>query len=279
MILSIKKMGPVLQCFLLSVLFLGFTNIFSTVTANDISVNYDPGSTHYKSVDLKKAMEIQCNTTEAGIRMEWQKDGKNITDTRVKIDGYKLKIDETKIEDMGNYSCRTYKNDVLTGERYIKVIAKPLVGTQKDVTVVEGEKLALECHVFGSPTLNISWTFGNETHYSGQGRVTVKEKDNVFTAVLVIDEARMEDRGPYTCTATSANNYTDSADVYVRVKDKLAALWPFLGICAEVFVLCAIILIYEKKRNKSELEESDTDNSPETKNTPDHGKDSVRQRK
>jgi hypothetical protein len=48
------------------------------------------------------------------------------------------------------------------------------------------------------------------------------------------------------------------------VTDKLAALWPFLGICAEVFVLCAIILIYEKKRNKTELEESDTDNSPET---------------
>lgn len=44
---------------------------------------------------------------------------------------------------------------------------------------------------------------------------------------------------------------------------KLAALWPFLGICAEVFVLCAIILIYEKKRNKQEMEDSDTDQSPE----------------
>ncbi len=44
---------------------------------------------------------------------------------------------------------------------------------------------------------------------------------------------------------------------------KLAALWPFLGICAEVFVLCAIILIYEKRRNKAELDESDTDQSPE----------------
>jgi len=40
---------------------------------------------------------------------------------------------------------------------------------------------------------------------------------------------------------------------------KYAALWPFLGICAEVLILCLIILIYEKRRNKSELEESDTD--------------------
>lgn len=49
----------------------------------------------------------------------------------------------------------------------------------------------------------------------------------------------------------------------VYISDKLAALWPFLGICAEVVVLCAIILIYEKKRNKTELEESDTDQSPD----------------
>lgn len=49
----------------------------------------------------------------------------------------------------------------------------------------------------------------------------------------------------------------------ICILGKLAALWPFLGICAEVFVLCAIILIYEKRRNKAELEESDTDQSPE----------------
>lgn len=49
------------------------------------------------------------------------------------------------------------------------------------------------------------------------------------------------------------------SDGFVRVKDKLAALWPFLGICAEVFVLCAIILIYEKRRNKESDNDSDTD--------------------
>jgi len=44
----------------------------------------------------------------------------------------------------------------------------------------------------------------------------------------------------------------------------MAALWPFLGICAEVIILCLVIFIYEKKRNKSEFEESDTDQGPET---------------
>lgn len=275
-------MGPVLQCFLLSVLFLGFTNIFSTVAANSISVNYDDGSTVYKSIDIKAPLEIHCNTTETGIRMEWEKDGENITatkDKRIKIADNKLVIDETKDEDMGNYSCRIYKNEAKMGEKNITVIAIPRVKMQKDVTVVEGEKLALECVVQGKPHPNISWTFGNETYYGDQGRVKLRPYGDVPNALFVIEEATMEDRGSYNCSATNANNFTDSAAVYVRVKDKLAALWPFLGICAEVFVLCAIILIYEKKRNKTELEESDTDNSPETKNTPDHGKDSVRQRK
>jgi len=47
--------------------------------------------------------------------------------------------------------------------------------------------------------------------------------------------------------------------VFIFFLGKFAALWPFLGICAEVLILCLIILIYEKRRNKSELEESDTD--------------------
>lgn len=32
--------------------------------------------------------------------------------------------------------------------------------------------------------------------------------------------------------------------------DKYAALWPFLGICVEVAVLCIIIFIYERRHAK-----------------------------
>lgn len=275
-------MGPVLQCFLLSVLFLGFTNIFSTVAANSITVNYDNGSTVYKSIDFKKPLEIQCNTTEDGLRMEWEKNGVNITglDQRIKISDKKLVIEKPTIDDMGNYACKIFKGDTMVDAKNISVIARPFVSMKKDVTVVEGEKLSLECTVRGgTPPPNVSWTVGNQTYYSSDDRVLLDSFENVPNALLVIKEATMEDRGMYSCNATNANNFTEGVTAYVRVKDKLAALWPFLGICAEVFVLCAIILIYEKKRNKTELEESDTDNSPETKNTPDHGKDSVRQRK
>jgi len=43
------------------------------------------------------------------------------------------------------------------------------------------------------------------------------------------------------------------------VTDKLAAVWPFLGICAEVAVLCTIIFIFEKRRNRKMEEEEEVD--------------------
>lgn len=42
-----------------------------------------------------------------------------------------------------------------------------------------------------------------------------------------------------------------------NVADKLAALWPFLGICAEVAILCTIIFIYEKRRTKRMQQEEE----------------------
>lgn len=49
----------------------------------------------------------------------------------------------------------------------------------------------------------------------------------------------------------------------VPLLDKFAALWPFLGICAEVAVLCTIIFIYEKRRQKPDFDESETDHNTE----------------
>lgn len=97
-------------------------------------------------------------------------------------------------------------------------------------------------------------------------RYKLEEANDVDNAKLVINPAKLSDRGTYTCVGT--NDYMvglppATSATFLRVKDKLAALWPFLGICAEVFLLCAIILIYEKRRNKTDLDDSDTDQSPD----------------
>ena len=45
---------------------------------------------------------------------------------------------------------------------------------------------------------------------------------------------------------SDASDYSESCSegvAFVRVKDKYAALWPFLGIVAEVVVLLTVILV------------------------------------
>ena len=145
---------------------------------------------------------------------------------------------------------------------------KALVLLPESVNVVEGEKLHLSCAGKLESGVKIVWTFKDRNYTTSEGRVKLSKDDEkkISNAILTVENIQLDDRGYVYCRAS----YNSSEDIpaedrtLVRVKDKLAALWPFLGICAEVLILCIIILIYEKKRNKSELEESDTDQSPDT---------------
>ncbi|XP_046404428.1 neuroplastin isoform X2 [Ischnura elegans] len=278
-----------LSCVIVSLLFIGLGSIVKT--QGDIAPNYDFET--YKVLEPKQPLVLQCNVTgtDQKYSLKWFKEDQPIEqpsdekDTRVKIVDaeHKLIINKPNEDDIANYTCRMVHSSVnssaLDLNATITVVGRPTVRMPSTMSLVEGEKLVLDCSVNGKPTPEVVWSFGNVSINETSGRYKLLEDNGVPNAILSIDEVIMDDRGDYTCFAKNVANFT-KATTYVRVKDKLAALWPFLGICAEVFVLCSIILIYEKKHNKAELEESDTDQSPEQKNTPDHGKDSdVRQRK
>nr|CAD7429827.1 unnamed protein product [Timema monikensis] len=260
------------------------------ISANVIKPNFDQ-EVGFKLLSLKaEELVLQCNFTapSTNYTLTWLKDDQPLPkDNRIQLKPAenKLVIVKPTENDGGNYTCAfsiTGKSDTTDAKEVIPVVVRQSVWLTPSTTAIEGEKLRLECSIIGKPMPNIIWRFnGNETYEKSGARVKLLPDDKkIPNAVFQIDETKMEDRGEYQCIAL-ANQYANSSETVtmVRVKDKLAALWPFLGICAEVFVLCAIILIYEKKRNKTELEESDTDQSPEQKNTPDHGKESVRQRK
>ncbi|XP_066157407.1 neuroplastin [Euwallacea fornicatus] len=250
----------------------------------------------------KKPLLLNCTLSGEGAGealVEWKKDNVAIRDVASLKDRFKiansstvhtLTIPSSEFHDAGNWTCSA----IVTGQEKviaeIRVVSSIKVRIKPDnINVVEEEKLRIECGVLGNPLPTLSWRIESE-NYNGStfkdNRVEIKnykdENDQVVeNGLLVISGVNKGDRGLYFCVGVNAfyNTNTDTAHGIVRVKDKYAALWPFLGICAEVIVLCAIIIIYEKKRNKTELEESDTDQSPDQKNTPDHGKESnLRQR-
>ncbi|XP_026471572.1 basigin isoform X2 [Ctenocephalides felis] len=228
-------------------------------------------ATSQKLFDIRSPLVLTCPLKDGPVD-QWFKDEKKVEEINDLKDRYQLIkeehqfiIEKTEQDDAGSYTCKVGSGEN-EREHTIIVTAKPAVKLGLSTNVVEGEKLRVVCTVVGKPTPTVSWKVINETYDESSDRIKLLDHDNIPNSALEIDLAEKSDRGEYTCIATNQGiGITVNSTTLVRVQDKLAALWPFLGICAEVIILCAIILIYEKKRNKAEMEESDTDQSPDRK--------------
>ena len=69
-----------------------------------------------------------------------------------------------------------------------------------------------------------------------------------------IEDAVNDDRRAYKCVVYNISNPANCSEsiFFLRVKDKYAALWPFIGIVAEVIVLVIVIFLCEHGKNKKE---------------------------
>lgn len=232
-------------------------------------------------LDLKSGkLTLTCNHTDDPNSkiIKWLKDDKDLPkDTKYEINEDKntLVVSGAGYDDAGNYTC------VFSGENATIVVQTnvSIEGAEISKNQVEGDPLTLSCKAFGVPTPLVTWFKDDEPLNISDPRISLEPLNNVSDAKLVIQNLNFDDRAQYTCVASNGIS-NETMTVLVRVKDKLAALWPFLGICVEVAILCAIIFIYEKKRVKPDFEESDTDQNPENKNLSDQkeGQD-IRQRK
>ncbi|CAG9760265.1 unnamed protein product [Ceutorhynchus assimilis] len=277
-------------------LFLGLQAIHAQIV--DIEPEYTSPERSSVIFNVKKELTISCNVTiEEGsvenVAVEWKKEGKLLSEVeglsgrfKTSKSGLKftLSVSNAEYNDAGNWTCSALVDGQEKASSQITVASTIAVRIKtENINVVEEEKLRIECNVLGNPYPSIIWRIESSNYNGSTGyddRIQIKDyvddtSKTVENGVLIIEKVDKQDRGLYYCIAT--NRFYDKesleAQSMIRIKDKYAALWPFLGICVEVILLCAIIIIYEKKRNKTELEESDTDQSPDQKNTPDHGKD------
>lgn len=97
----------------------------------------------------------------------------------------------------------------------------------------------------------------------------LKNSQGVENAILKIEDANATtDRRAFKCVAfhrEARNNCSESA-FFVRVRDRYAALWPFLGIVAEVIVVCVVIFICERRRASEESKDVADDEEDELTN-------------
>lgn len=73
---------------------------------------------------------------------------------------------------------------------------------------------------------------------------------NTNMNTIKIEDAKYEDRRGYMCIVYNRTDASICAEgaFFVRVKEKYPAVWPFIGIVAEVVVLCIIIFVCEKRK-------------------------------
>ncbi|CAH8641809.1 unnamed protein product [Schistosoma rodhaini] len=128
----------------------------------------------------------------------------------------------------------------------------------------EGNPLSVLCEVDGFPEPNqVVWKRVVENEADPTQNRLVPVRNTVFKSHESTKDAIMEwndasdSTGFYLCTATSPLG-SDSLLFEVRIKSKLAPLWPFIGIIAELVVLGIIILIYERTQAKRRREEERT---------------------
>ncbi|XP_035779635.1 uncharacterized protein LOC118459909 isoform X2 [Anopheles albimanus] len=252
------------------------TTVATTTAAADLlKPNYDDASKRLKYFDIGKALTLGCDVTQDGLELSWSKDGTNVSEVESLKGRFNLIPAERKFiitrtleSDAGVYTCSVHK---LNESRNINVVANVLVKFESTevgkTNIVEGEKLSLHCIAYGSKP-KITWIIGNNTYNASKDRIVLQEDDRgIENALLTIESITLDDYAEFTCEGR--NNATDitgkpaMVTMTVRVRGKYAALYVFVGIIAEVVVLCAIILICEKRRNKTEIEESDTDQSPD----------------
>jgi len=238
--------------------------IFDFITADDSNT---------QDIQFKLGQpELILNCTAAG-EVQWFKNGTKLVEGgNAKIsseDGISsLTITKPKVADIGSYSCMADGPRAMNID--FRVAMEPVVSKfSTSSNVVEGERFRLPCVVYGYPIPKVEWRRAKEGEDPEQrewNNVEPSERfmfesnaDGIEGATMVITEVKMEDRDDYMCFASNELGSSNST-ILIRVIDKYAALWPFLGICAEVIVLCAIIFIFERRRSKKmQFEEAEAE--------------------
>ncbi|POI35430.1 hypothetical protein CIB84_000817 [Bambusicola thoracicus] len=209
----------------------------------------------YSSTADKVILSCNMSAPHAVIRgHKWMLGDKILKTDESDSNSYISYTIEGKVEDhSGVYECIYEMNPVAKGNVSIEVQPQ-VVAYKKSEHGNEGDTGVLTCKSPSYPPVE-SWVWFKSGQMdpivNGTGSYIIKSAGNK-TELRILKLSIEKDMGDYHCNGTNVKG-SGGATVNLRVRSRLAALWPFLGIVAEVLVLVTIIFIYEKRRKPDEV--------------------------
>ncbi|XP_071498480.1 neuroplastin-like [Diadema antillarum] len=177
------------------------------------------------------------------------------------LDNGTLIIRKMTDEDAGIYAC-THLGDEGNQTAEVNLGGHIKLTAPQSVKFTEGTDARIKCEARVSAAVflpDIEWQVDGEdvgSACANRCSTTEERTDDAITSWLKVAEITKEDRKNYSCIASNDAS-REREDILLRVRDRLAALWPFLGILLEVLIIVLVLVVHEKCKGGNDFGEED----------------------